>query len=117
MVNSSYLVWNGDKIKRRLDTAAEAAINEATDEGAALMSQYTTETFKRRTGAAADSCEARPAQKRGGSWQGEWGSYGVHYYRFLNDGTIYIAPGHMLQRSADVVLPTLNARFATKGAL
>ena len=117
MVNSSYLVWDGPKIKRRFDVAAEAAVNEATDEGAALMSQFTAESFNVITGAAVDSCEPRPAQKRGGSWQGEWGSYGVPYYRFLNDGTIDIAPGHMLQRSADIVLPTLNARFATKGAL
>lgn len=115
MANRSYLVWQGDRIKRRADKQAEAALNDTAEEGAALASQFTAETFNVITGAAADSWEPGTAQKRGGLWQVEYGSYGVRYVAFLNDGTIYIEPGHMLQRSADIVLPQLEAKFAGGG--
>src|SRR5688572_29781337 len=107
-----YFVWNGEKITRRYDSIAKETVDSVNIDAAAMASGLTTQRFNVITGMAADSWDSKTATKRGGTWQGEFGSYGVHYVYFLTNGTIYIAPGHMLQDAAAWAMRELPQRFA-----
>lgn len=110
-----YFEWHGERIKRSQDKVAREVIDSVNIDAAAYASELTTRYFNVITGMAADSWDSKPAVKRGGTWQGEFGSYGVYYVYYLNNGTIYITAGHMLQQAADWAMKEIPRRYADQG--
>jgi hypothetical protein len=108
----SYLEWHGDEIYAHITSVAKGAIDETTAAAAKVASQLTYQIFERRTGAAGESWDSKPASESGGDIAGEFGSYGVYYVYFLNFGTVFMEGGNMLQQAASQVFPTLLGRIA-----
>lgn len=104
-VNVRY-TWDGDKLKRRMDAAARAAMDETNEEAAAVASGYSPVD----TGRLRDSMTYQPAVKRGGLWMGSFGSEGVDYALYVEVGVRGRAGVFMVRRAADQILPSFMDR-------
>lgn len=110
----SYLIWNGEQIEADIRQNSVEAVNDCLREAAEIAARLTYEYFERQTGAAGESWDYKAATESGDMIEGEVGSYGVFYVIFLNEGTVYMDGGHMLQQAASQVFPSLGGRLVSR---
>ena len=104
--------WEGDKIPARVAVAARKAIDETL---ALCIAPAKAETPV-VTGTAQGSIQMRLAKIIGNLVTGQWGSFDVNYFIWLEIGARGRTGIHMLRRAADRFYPGLadriRARFA-----
>lgn len=96
------LSWNGDAIEDRMVKAARKGVDVTTAEGANYAKEH--HPWQNRTGTAEGSIQSRPAIViEGGLVRGEFGSYGVDYFIWLEIGTNKMGAMPCLRPALDVV--------------
>jgi hypothetical protein len=78
------LHWKGDEIKRKMERAARAGIDETT--AACINVAKSNHPWIYRLGTAERSIQMRAAESRGGRTVGRWGSFATNYFRRLELG-------------------------------
>jgi hypothetical protein len=101
------LRWNASRVRGVTDAAVKAGMDEANAEAAALASGFSPVD----TGVLRDSWEMLPAQRRGKEWRGGFRST-VHYARYVDLGTRFMAGQHMTRRAMDIAFPPVLRRIA-----
>lgn len=103
-VKVSY-TWEGNKLAKKVDRAAAAAVNAVNEEAAAKASEYSPVD----TGRLRDSMRAVPAYKEGGRWVGIFGSFGTSYAIYVEGGARGRKGVFMIRRAADECLNKYGA--------
>lgn len=96
-----------------LSAAAQAHINQAVIKGgndtlaqSVIQAKQNHPGWKNVTGAAEGSIALRGMQESGGGhFKGQFGSYGVIYFKWLEIGTERHNADHTIRRAADVTFP------------
>ena len=105
---STILHWNGDQIARRSFDAARKGIDRTTAECA----EYAKENhpWENVTGTAEGSIQMRPARYDPATHKisGQFGSYGVIYFLWLELGTIKMAAMPSLRPALDACAQNLE---------
>lgn len=94
--------WNGDEIGARMIRASKKGVDKTTAEAA--NHAKTHHPWVNRTGTAEGSIQSRPAILIEGKLvRGEFGSYGVDYFLWLEIGTSKMPAMPCLRPALDVV--------------
>lgn len=101
--------WNGRQISDRMKQAVAAGIDETT--AAAVNQAKSDHGWGNVTGTAEGSIQMRPAVTEGSSVVGQWGSFDVDYFIFLEIGTAFMEGDDTLRRAADAEYPNLHDRI------
>jgi len=104
------LNWRGDDVFRSVIAAAKVGIDQTTS--AAVIHAKAIHPWKNRTGTAEGSIQIRPARvTRNMIVVGQFGSYGVVYFFWLELGTIKMIAMPCLRPALDVEGPKLVERI------
>lgn len=110
------LEWNGEAIADEIERDVKDAMNDTLDDAVAYAKA--NHEWKNRTGRAEASIQMRPAKKIGNTIRGQFGSYGVNYFKFLELGTSKMKAMPCLRPAEDAIFPTFRQRLALeRGAI
>lgn len=92
--------WRGRQVSDRVIRAARIGVDRTTTSMAVLAKR--THTWRNVTGLAEGSIQMRPARvEAGGRITGQFGSYGVQYFLWLELGSQHQQPRPVLRPSFD----------------
>lgn len=105
-----FVNWNGDEWKEKIKEAALKGIDQVL--GQCVTEAKSDHPWSNITGTAEGSIQMREAEEVSeGSFHGEWGSYDVNYFIFLELGTEKMSPYPILRPTSDRLFPTLKDRI------
>lgn len=99
------LDWNGEGVEKDVIAAAKLGIDRTA--AACVEHAKNNHEWENRTGTAEGSIQIRPARVVGSLIMGQFGSYGVIYFFWLELGTIKMAAMPCLRPALDAEGPKL----------